>query len=56
MKIWRYSLALFLALIACGAPADDIVLKIVGTGSPVIGKVVALKTSSSLKSGSITDA
>jgi hypothetical protein len=56
MKIWRYSLVLFLGLTACGAPSDDIVLEIAGTRSPVIGKVVVLKTSSSLKSGSLAHA
>jgi hypothetical protein len=56
MKTWYWGLGLLMTVSACGAPADDIAQEIIAPRSPVTGKVVALKTSLSLKSGSLTDA
>jgi hypothetical protein len=55
----KAKLALAIALLAlsgCGTPAGDIVAEIMDAGRPVIGKQIILKTSPSLKSGSLGDA
>jgi hypothetical protein len=50
------ALLLGLALAACGPPMGDPSHEIIETSKGVVGKLVSLKTSPSLKSGSLADA
>jgi hypothetical protein len=50
------ALLLVLALAACGPPMGDPSHEIIETSKGVVGKLVPLKTSPSLKSGSLADA
>jgi hypothetical protein len=45
-----------LTLTACGAPAGDPSHEIIETSKGVVGRLVTLKTTPSLKSGSVVDA
>jgi hypothetical protein len=45
-----------LALTACGAPADDPGGEIIETSKGVVGKLVTVKSTPSLKSGSLAEA
>jgi hypothetical protein len=50
------ALLLALALAACGPPVGDPSHEIIETSKGVVGKLVSLKTTPSLKSGSLADA
>jgi hypothetical protein len=53
----RFITISFLALAACGTPAsNDVLYEITDASNGIVAKTVVLKTSASLKSGSLSDA
>jgi hypothetical protein len=56
MKPASFALFLGLALSACGPPVGEPSHEIIETSEGVVGKLVSLKTSPGLKSGSLVDA